>query len=110
MVPSEWDDSFIFSVFKGNGEAVERGNYCGLKLTEHVLKMVERILEVIIRNTVTVDDMQFGFMPGHVTTDATFILRKIQEKYIGKNCNLYLAFVDLKKPSTECRERSCGWL
>ena len=39
-LPSEWDDSFIFSVFKGKGEAVDRGNYHGLKLTEHVLKVV----------------------------------------------------------------------
>ena len=23
MMPSEWDDSFIFSVFKGKGEAID---------------------------------------------------------------------------------------
>ena len=28
-MPSEWDDSFFFSVFKGKGEAIDRGNYCG---------------------------------------------------------------------------------
>ena len=33
VMPSEWDDSFIFSVFKGKGEAIDRGNYLGLKLT-----------------------------------------------------------------------------
>ena len=38
MMPSEWDDSFIFSVFKGKGEAIDRGNYHSLKLPEHVLK------------------------------------------------------------------------
>ena len=31
------------------------------------------------------------------TTDAIFISSKIQEKYIGKNSNLYFAFVDLEK-------------
>ena len=41
--------------------------------------------------------MQFGFMPGRGTTDTIFILRHIQEKYIGKNRNLYFAFVDLEK-------------
>ena len=41
--------------------------------------------------------MQFGFMLGRGTTDATFILRQTQEKYIGKNRNIYFAFVDLEK-------------
>ena len=96
-MPSEWDDSFIFSVFKGKDEAINRCDYHGLKLTEHVLKVVEKIIEVIILDVVNVDDMQFGFMPGCGTTDAIFILRQIEEKYIGKNCNLYFAFVDLEK-------------
>ena len=38
---SESDDSFIFSVFEGKGEAIDRGNCCDLKLIEHVLKVVE---------------------------------------------------------------------
>ena len=41
--------------------------------------------------------MQFGFMLGRGTTDATFILRQTQEKYIGKNRNIYFAFIDLEK-------------
>ena len=76
-MPSEWDDSFIFSVFKGKGKATDRGNYRGLKLTDHGLNVVERIIEVIIRDVVNVDKMQFGFMPGRGTTDAIFILRQV---------------------------------
>ena len=93
----EWGDSFIFGVFKGKGEAIDRGNHRGLKLTEHVLKVVERIIEVTIRDVVNVDDMPFGFMLGPGTTDAIFILRQIQEQYIGKNRILYFVFVDLEK-------------
>ena len=26
-MPSEWDDSFMFSVLKGKGEAIDRGNH-----------------------------------------------------------------------------------
>ena len=63
-----------------------------------MLKVVERIIEVIIRDVV--NDMQFGFMPGRGTTPTIFILRQIQEKYIGKNHNLYFAFVDEKRPLT----------
>ena len=79
VMPSEWGDSFVLSIFKGKGEAIDRGNYRGLKLKEHVSKVVERIIEVIIRAVVNVDDMQFRFMPGRGTTNAIFILRQIQE-------------------------------
>ena len=33
-VPSDWDQSFIVCLYKGKGDALERGNYHGLKLTE----------------------------------------------------------------------------
>ena len=62
-----------------------------------MLKVIERIIEKIIRENVDIDGMQFGFMPGRGTTDAIFILRQLQEKYLGKNRKLYLAFVDLEK-------------
>ena len=40
--------------------------------------------------------MQFGFMPGKGTTDAIFIMRKVQDKHQAKNHRLYYAFVDLE--------------
>ena len=33
-VPSDWEQSFIVCFYKGKGDALERGNHCGLKLTE----------------------------------------------------------------------------
>ena len=36
-------------------------------------------------------------MQGHGTSDATFILRHMQEKFHAKNKNLSFAFVDLEK-------------
>ena len=42
---------------------------------DQVLKMVERIIEKHITSQVSIDEMQFGFMPGRGTTDAIFILR-----------------------------------
>ena len=37
---------------------------------------------------VKVDEMQFGFMPGKGTTDAVFILRRLQEEYLDKEKKL----------------------
>ena len=96
-IPTDWEESFIISLYKGKGEALERGNYRGLKLLDQCLKVVERIVEGFIRERVAIDDMQFGFMPGRGTTDAIFILRQVQEKYLAKNLPLYFAFIDLEK-------------
>ena len=96
-VPEDWDKSIILNLYKGKGDATARGNYRGLKLLEHAMKAFERILEGLIRKQVSIDDMQFGFMPGRGTTDAIFITRQVQEKFIAKNKTLYFAFIDLEK-------------
>ena len=108
-MPNEWNDSIIISLYKGKGEALDRGNYRGLKLTEHTLKVVERIIEDLIRNIVKIDDMQFGFMPGRGTTYAIFIVRQIQEVYIRKNRNLYFAFLDLEKAFDRVPRKVLWW-
>ena len=64
----------IISLYKGKGDALERGNYRGLKLTDQVLKVVERIIEKRIPEIIDIDNMQFGFMPGRGTTDVIFII------------------------------------
>ena len=54
--------------------------------------------------------MQFGFMPGHGTTDAIFTVRQIQEAYIRKNQICTLLLVTYKKPLTEYLGKFCGGL
>ena len=44
-------------------------NIRGLKLLEHVMEVLERVLERI-RSQVDINNLQFGFMPGRSTTDA----------------------------------------
>ena len=61
------------------------------------MKVLERIMEILVRDIVDIDSMQFGFRPGRGTTDAIFILRQLQEKYMAKGKLLYFAFVDLEK-------------
>ena len=95
--PTDWDMSSIINCYKGKGDATERGNYRGLKLLEHPMKLLERILEQHIRKTVNIDDMQFGFMPGKGTMEAIFIVRQIQEKFIAKKRDVFFTFVDLEK-------------
>ena len=69
----------------------------GAKLLEHVMKILERVLEKRIRCLVNMNKVQFGFMPGRGTIDALFILRRMQEEYEDKGKKLYMCFVDLEK-------------
>ena len=41
--------------------------------------------------------MQFGFMPERGTTDALFVVRRIQDQYRDKKKKLYMCFVDIEK-------------
>ena len=61
------------------------------------MKILEHILNTIIWEQVSINNMQFGFMPGRGTTNAIFILRQQQEKYLQKKKNIYFVFVDLEK-------------
>ena len=96
-IPNDWSKSWMVSVYKGKGDALDCGSYRGIKLLEHVMKLFERIIEVRIRGMVCIDSMQFGFMKGRGTTDVVFIVRQLQEKYLAKNRDLWMAFIDLEK-------------
>ena len=62
---------------------MDRGNYRGLKLTDHVMKLVEHVLERRIRKMVDIDEIRFSFVSGRSATDAVFIVRQLQEKYLA---------------------------
>ena len=108
-VPSDWEQSFIVCLYKGKGDALERGNYRGLKLTEKVMNFLERIVDSLIRQLVSIDDSQFGFVPGRGTTDAIFVVRQLQEKYLAANKRLYMAFIDLEKAFDRVPRKVIWW-
>ena len=88
---------------------MDRGSYRGLKLTEQVMKVLERIVDGLIRQVVLTDDSQFGFVPGRGTVDAIFIVRQLQEKYLAANKRLYMASVDLEKAFDRVPQRVIWW-
>jgi hypothetical protein len=108
-IPEDWKSSTITTLYKGKGDPMSCGSYRGIKLLEHGLKIFERIMDSRIRSTVYIDKSQFGFMPGRGTTDAIFVVRQVQEKFLGKNKRLYLSFVDLEKAFDRVPRRVVEW-
>ena len=80
-----------------------------LELNTYAMKIVERVLEKRLRELVKVDDMQFGFMPGKGTTDALFILRRMQEELREREKKLYMCFVDLEKALDRVPRKVMKW-
>ena len=58
---------------------------------------------------VHIHDHQFGFARGKSTTDAIFVLRQLQEKYIEKKQSLYHVFVDLEKAFDKVPRHIIEW-
>ena len=96
VIPVVWDLSLIVNCYKGNGDSVERGNYSGLELTDQILKLAEKIIYKLLTTCGHWWDAVW-FILECGTTNAIFILRKLQEKYLAKNKNLCFEFVDLEK-------------
>ena len=96
-MPDEWRRSVLAPLCKGQGDIKECGNYRGIKLMSHSMKLWERVIEAKIRKEVTIAEHQFGFMPGRSTTDAILGLRMLLEKWTEEQKAVHSAFIDLEK-------------
>ena len=108
-MPHDWRMSTVVPIYKKKGSIMDCASYRGVKLLEHGMKVVERLLEKKLRRLVKVDQMQFGFMPAKSTVDAIFILRRMQESYLEKNRKLFIFFVDLEKASDRVPRKVIEW-
>ena len=83
----------MVNVYKEKGNALECSSYRGIKLLDHVLKVLERVLEVRLRKTVKIDNMQIFLDLARV---------KVQRMQ-------FLLYGRFRK-SYSANRRSCGWL
>ena len=108
-IPNEWKTSVVVPIFNGKGDVMNCGSYRGVKLLDHGMKIIERVLERRIRALVDVDEAQFGFMPGKGTIDALFLVRRLQEEHRAKDKRMYKCFVDLEKAFDRVPRRVMEW-
>ena len=93
----EWRRSVLVPLYKGKGDIKKCGNYRGIKLMSHTMKLWERVIEARIRKEVTIVEQQLGFMPGRSTTDAILCLKMLLEKWTEGQKAVHCAFIDLEK-------------
>ena len=91
-IPDDRGNSILVHVYKVNGDPLVCGSYIDIKLLEQLMKVLERVLEKRIRCQVSIDKMQFGFMPGNGTTDAIFIMRQVHERHQAIKQKLFYVF------------------
>ena len=99
MVPVDWVIACMVSLYKGKGDVHECSNFRGISLLSVVGKVYGRILINRIRDKTdnVIAEVQSGFRRGRECTDQIFIDRQICKKYLEKDKDMYLAFLDLEK-------------
>ena len=97
-VPDDWKKGIIVPIHK-KGSTMDCSNYRGISLLSIPGKVYARILESKLRKVVEnkIEEHQSGFRPGRSVQDHIFTVRQIAEKFIEKNIDLHLCFIDLEK-------------
>ena len=72
-MPKEWRRSVLILIYKNKGDSQCCGNYIGIKLISHTMKVWKRIIEARLRDRVEISKQQYGFIPGKETTDACLL-------------------------------------
>ena len=80
-MPKEWRRTVLIPIYKNKGDAQCCGNYIGIKLMSHTMKVWERVIEARLRDGVEISKQQHGFIPGKETIDAMFALKMLIKKY-----------------------------
>ena len=63
------------------------------------MKVIKCIADSVIRQVVTNDESQYGFVVGRSKTDAIFVICQLLQEYftVGKQIYMYMTIADLEK-------------
>ena len=100
MVPKDWTESLIISIYKNKGDKSVCGNSRGISLLAVAGKILAKVLLARLVKHVSEDLMpetQCGFRQGRSTADMIFVSRQVLEKSREQHRDLYLGNIDLAK-------------
>ena len=97
--PRDWQTHGIIPIFKKGDRKQCTYNYRGISLLSLPGKLYTKYHERKCREIVEskLEDGQYGFCPGRITTDQIFTLKQIFEESWEYGKNLFACFVDLEK-------------
>ena len=98
IFPVEWKQAVIVPIYKKK-DKLDCNNYRGVSLLCHYSKILTSIImeRIKMRTEEILSEEQAGFRPSRSTIDQIFTLRRLSEKYIDANRNLFLCYIDFKK-------------
>ena len=96
-MPEEWRRSLLVPILKNKDDVQSCGNYRGIKLMSHTMKLWERVVEARLRTEVSICEHLYGFIPKKSTTDAILALRMLTENCTEGQRELHCVFTDLEK-------------
>ena len=108
-IPKGWTRSHLVTIYRDTGDPMQCRNFSGIKLVEHGLKVLEKVLDNRLRKLIKICDTQSGFPKGKGTMDAVFVLIRLQEKVLEKQQTMYVAFLDLEKAYDRVRRGVVYW-
>ena len=96
--PEQMYKSIFITIPKVKGTA-KCEKHRTLSLMSHVTKLVLRVIMNRIRGRTLNDisEVQYGFMPDRGTRNAIFVLRRLVERMIEKQKDVYVCFIDYSK-------------
>ena len=97
--------SFIVCLYKGKWRCIGTGLLPRSQADRAGHESPGEDCEQIIRQLVSIDNSQFGFG----TTDAIFVVRQLQEKYLAANKRFFMAFIDLEKAFDRVPRKVIWW-
>ena len=100
-MPGEWDNAFLFLLYKGKGSRNSPDSYRGITLKSHFLKLFESILCARLRSKFEGNGFfgqeQLAYRKGKMGTDHLYSLLVARELAVTKGTPLFASFIDLKK-------------
>ena len=95
--PTPWTQSLVITLLK-KGNLQQCQNYRTISLISHPSKVILMILLNRLKPQAEfITEEQAGFRAGRSTTEQTFNLRILCEKYLQHQLDLYYVFIDFKK-------------
>ena len=110
--PKVWRGAWIANIYKHKGEEAECGNWRGIQICGHPIKVVCSWLQDLVSPGLRkfMGAWQFG-APRMGTILANHSLRVWQQVCEAKGWSTLVLFVDLEKAFDRvCRQLVCGWL